>query len=160
MLKHTSRGILSWLAIAMLAAGVAGCSRKSDNSNDPKQRLKEYISKSFSVRTVQDRADLLSYLTGSARSRLAAWSDDQFREAFIESKRQFIKISIPESKIVSPAEASITYELTYLDQGKGKDAKVMNKKLCSMVHEQGLWMISEVRNIKELIEYRNEMSLP
>jgi hypothetical protein len=137
-----------------------GCTQKSENSNDPKQRLKEYISKSFSVRTVQDRAELLTYLTGSAKTRLGAWSDEQFREAFIDSKRQFIKLSFPETKSVSPIEAHITYELTYLDQGKGKDAKVMNKKLCSLVQQQGQWMITEVRNIKELIEYRNEMSLP
>ncbi len=146
------------MAVSMLLA--SACTPRSETSNDPKKRLTEYISRSFSVRNVQDRAELLSYLTGNAKTRLNAWSDDQFREAFIDSKRQFIKLSIPETKIVTPAEANITYELTYLDQSKGKDAKVMNKKLCSMVQEKGVWVISEVRNIKELIEYRNEMSLP
>jgi hypothetical protein len=146
------------ILVALLLA--SSCTKQEEISNDPKQRLKEYISRSFSVRSVQDRAELMGYLTGNAKSRLGAWSDDQFREAFIENKRQFIKISFPESKSVSPTEANITYELTYLDQSKGKDAKVMNKKLCNMVQEQGKWVISDVRNIKELIEYRNEMSLP
>jgi hypothetical protein len=152
--------MLRVIAALGLVASLAGCTPKGDHANDPKTRLKEYISKSFSVRTVEDRSEMLTYLTGNAKSRLSAWSDEQFREAFIESRRQFIKISFPETKTVSPTEANITYELTYLDQGRGKDAKVLNKKLCNLVMEQGRWMISDVRNIKELIEYRNEMSLP
>jgi hypothetical protein len=146
--------------ILSLMLGAAGCSKSGDQANDPKQRLKEYISRSFSARSAQDRGEMLAYLTGNAKSRLSSWSDDQFREAFIESKRQFIKLSFAETKVVSPTETNITYELTYIDQSKNKDAKVMNKKLCNMVLEQGRWMIADVRNIKELIEYRNEMSLP
>lgn len=143
-----------------VAIGAAGCSSKSKAPEDPKNRLNEYISLTFTVKDVGDRQQMLQYLTGEAKNRLGAWSEDQFREAFIDSKRQFIKLAFREIKPVSPKEVNITYELTYLDQGKGHDAKVTNKKLCSLIQEQGKWYITEVRNIKELIEYRNEMALP
>lgn len=147
------------MILAALSLGTA-CSRKNQSHDDPKQQLTDYISKSFAVRSIDDRPSLLEHLSGEAKTRLASWSDDQFREAFIESRRQFIKLLIQEIKSVSPQEVNITYELTYLDQNKGRDAKVTNKKLAQMKVESGRWVIGEVKSIKELVEYRNEMSLP
>jgi hypothetical protein len=124
------------------------------------KQLADYISKSFAVRSPEDRSQLLAYLTGESKNRLSAWSDEQFRQAFVDSKRQFLKLLVREMKPVSPKEMSITYELMYNDQGRGHNAKVTNKKLCTMVLQDGKWLISDVRNIKELVEYQNEMSLP
>ena len=150
-----------FLSFFLLAAAVSGsCTGDRDLTQDPKRRLTEYISKSFAVSGVSDKKSLESYLTGDARARLAAWSDEQFETAFIRSKRQFVKLVVREMKKIADEQVSITYELTYLDQGKGLDVRVTNKKLCTMVLEQGKWLIREVRNIKELIEYRNEMTIP
>ncbi len=143
-----------------ISGAASSCTNGEKGLDDPRRQLTDYISKSFAVRTIDDRRELLDHLGGEAKSRLAAWSDDQFREAFIESKKQFIKLAIQETKSLSQAEVNITYELTYLDQSKGRDAKVTNKKLAQLKLEQGRWLIGEVRNIKELVEYRNEMSLP
>ena len=55
---------------------------------------------------------------------------------------------------------NITYELAYVDQSRGSGAKITNKKLCQMKLESGKWVINDVHNIKELVEYQNEMSLP
>jgi hypothetical protein len=148
------------ISLVVVFCSLVACVGINKNEDDPKKRLSEYISKSFSVTKPEDRSQLLSYLSGESKTRLSAWSEEQFRQAFIESKRQFIKLLIRETKVVSPKEVSITYELTYLDQSRGKDAKVTNKKLCQMVLEQNRWLIAEVTNIKELVEYRNEMSLP
>jgi hypothetical protein len=148
------------LILAATLAGACGCTTKNDAPEDPKRRLTEYISRSFEVKGVEDRRLLSEYLTGNAKTRLEAWSEDQFRQAFIDSKRQFIKLAFREIKPASPTEVNITYELSYLDQNKGHDAKVTNKKLCQMVQDQGRWYIAEVTSIKELVEYRNEMSLP
>jgi len=147
------------LGLAM-ALGSAACSRKAADANDPKRRLNDYISRSFDVRKAEDKEHLLGYLTGPAKTRLAAWSPEQFREAFIESKRKFVKLVFTEVKPVSASETNITYELTYIDQGKSSDAKVTHKKLGQLVQENGAWLIKDVRNIKELVEYQNEMSLP
>ena len=150
----------SGIALAVSLVCGAGCTRKQQDASDPKQRLNAYISQSFDVRKVDDRDSLMAYLTGPAKVRLAAWSPEQFREAFIESKREFVKLVFSEIKPVSPTETNITYELTYIDKGKSSNAKVTHKKLCQLVQDQGGWFIKDVRSIKELVEYQNEMSLP
>lgn len=134
--------------------------KKPSGSDDPKKRLTEYISKSFSISNIKDREALASYLTGNAKQRLAAWSDDQFRQAFIDSKRQFVKLVFREVKNISPTSVHITYELTYTDQSKGGGTKITNKKLCHLISDHGPWLITEVQNIKELVEYSNELALP
>lgn len=147
------------LAIALVLVS-ASCSRNDDIPNDPKKVLNAYISKSFSVKGAADRAELVSLLTRDAKARLSAWSDEQFRQAFIDNKREFVKLVFTESKNSSPTETNITYELTYIDQNKGSGAKITQKKMAQLVQDQGKWMISDVQSIKELVEYKNEMALP
>lgn len=52
---------------------------------------------------------MLNLLTGEAKTRLASWSEDQFRQAFIESKRQFLKLLFRETKAISSTEVMVTY---------------------------------------------------
>jgi len=144
---------------AALLLALSSCTREEKNENDPKQRLTDYISTSFSVRDVSDRQKLEGYLTGGAKNRLVAWSEDQFRQAFVDNKREKVKLAIREVKPVNPKRTDITYELTYIDQGRGPDARVTTKRMCEMALENGKWFISEVKNIKELIEYKNEISI-
>jgi hypothetical protein len=136
----------------------ASCT-KIDSKNDPQQSLKEYITYSFSVKDLKDKDKLLSYLTGPAKTRLTAWSKDQFEEAFMDHKKQFVKLAVREIKKVSDQQTDITYELVFNDQMKDKEARVTNKRLAEIVLENGKWLIKEVRNIKELIEYKNELVL-
>ena len=140
---------------------LSACTQEHAGPNDAKTKLNEYITKSFSVKTPQDKDALLNFLTGEAKSRLQAWSDDQFREAFVDTKRQFQKLAFKEVKNLSPSETQITYELSYLDlDKKGSSFKVTNKKMAELVNDSGNWYIRDVHNIKELVEYQNEMSLP
>jgi len=148
------------LTFALLTLGLTACTTGKNSLNGPQKALTEYISMSFSVKGIDDRTKLLQFLTGEARTRLEAWSPEQFLEAFIDTKRSFIRLVVVETKPASPTETTITYELTYLDQGKGHNAKVTNKKLCTLILEQDRWVIRDVRNIKELVEYQNEMALP
>ena len=158
MRKYGSR--LAVVLALNLTLGLSACKQAQEGANDPKGRLQSYISKSFSVKKPEEKNELMGFLSGDARMRLASWSDEQFREAFVDAKREFVKLQFREVKPVSKTEVNITYELTYMDQAKAKDAKITNRKLCRMVLEEGSWRISEVKNIKELIEYKNEMSLP
>ncbi len=149
-----------FLHAALLGAlSLSACTQDAKNSNDPKQRLTDYIATSFSVRDTSDRTKLTDYLTGGAKNRLVAWSEDQFRQAFVDTKREFVKLAIREVKPVSANRTDITYELTYLDQGKGPDARVTTKRMSEMSLENGKWLIREVKNIKELIEYKNEITI-
>jgi hypothetical protein len=156
------KGLLSVMFLLICAS----CISTSNHGEDPKGRLTDYISKSFSVKNMSDRAVLAQYLVGDVKARLEGWSEEQFKDAFINTKRDFIKLSFKDTKIISPSEVQITYELSYFDSGKSRNgfsneaATVTNKKLCQMVAENGKWYISDVRNIKELIEYKNELSLP
>ncbi len=154
-------GVLGTLTVVVLSAffGVS-CQKRDLQIEDPKSRLTEYISVSFAVKGLDDRKNLLQYLTGEAKQRLEAWSDDQFRQAFIETRRQFVKLSFKEIKPINKALVNVVYELTYIDQSKGKEVRVTNRKFCEVVDEKGSWLISSVKNLKELIEYKNEMSLP
>ena len=148
------------LLLVALVFMMGACTKRASNDADPKQRLTDYIAISFSAKREADREKLLEYLSGGAKNRLISWSDEQFKQAFVDSKRQFVKLAIREIKNISPTEANVTYELTYMDQTKGADARVTNKRMCEMVLDSGKWTIREVHNIKELIEYKNEMSLP
>ena len=160
MRKGTSLGKRILIGALLGAVLLTSCSSSRRGGEDPKSRLQDYISHSFAVTGAQDRESLSRFLTGPAKTRLAAWSDDQFRSVFLDNKRQFIKLSVSEIRNLSPKQVNITYELTYLDQSKGHDAKVTHKKLAQLTQESNQWFISEVRNMKELIEYKNEMALP
>ncbi len=148
--------------ILLVLLGLSACTDSKDFEN-PKKVLSSYISKSFSIQNVEQRTDLEAFLVGDAKTRLASWSDEQFEHAFIDVKRKFVKLVIKEVKKISDQETSITYELSYFDRSRsqtGHDAKVTNKKLCHLVKRNGKWLIRDVKNIKELVEYRNEMALP
>ena len=84
---------------------------------------------------------MVNFLTGEAKRRLDSWSEDQFRQAFVDSHRTFVKLALRESKKVSDTEASITYEITYLDQNRGHDARVTNKKLAVLIRQGEKWLI-------------------
>lgn len=146
-----------FFSLAMLSA----CTTQSPKGMKPQQILTEYISRSFLIKQNSDRAGLAYFLTGDLKSRLNSWSDDQFRDAFIETKRKFIKLSFKDEKKVSDTEIALTYELTFLDETKKPSTKVTQKKLARIVfEEQERWLIADVRNIKELIEYQGELAFP
>src|SRR5262245_35304843 len=111
---------LFWALAGVAVFSLSACTDNSQQQNDPKHRLTDYISKSFSIKDAGEKAQLLEFLTGEAKTRLAGWSEEQFREAFIDSKRQFEKLSFRDVKDISPIEVQITYELSYHDQSKGK----------------------------------------
>ncbi len=145
--------------------GIVGCTSRFNGVGDPQQRLKEYISRTFSIRSESDKEILLSYLTGEVKARLENWSKEQFRDAFIETKREFIKLTIRELRQISDQEVEITYELKYDEsggqsQGHSSRATITTKKLCQMSLVQGKWMISQVKNIRELLEFKDEITFP
>jgi len=166
LMRHASLGFSALFVCVSLSA----CSSSGPQSADPKQRVIDYISKSFAIREESDRQALLEQLTGDARYRLAAWSDEQFRAAFIESKRTFVKLQFQELKQVSDQRYDVTYDLTYMDGGRTSQAaeaasrdsiaKVTQRKVGVLTLEKGKWLINDVRSIKELVEYQGEMSLP
>jgi hypothetical protein len=152
------RGLLLLLFVPL----TFGCHRSRPEQSDPKKVLTDYISFGFGARNVQDRQRMLELLGGDAKARLASWSDEQFKAAFLDTKKQFVKLRILETQEISPQESALTYELIYMEQAPGQtqEVKLTHKKLAQLRREGDRWAIFEVRNLKQLIEYRNEMSLP
>jgi hypothetical protein len=147
------------VAALALVLTLVGCSG-SDGKGGPRERLKEYIQQSFAIKSVEDRLTLERYLTGEAKTRLAGMSNEEFKTRMVDNKRTFISLSDKEVKPVSDKEVHITYELVLQDQGAASKAKITTKKMAVMVREDGTWFIREVRSLKELFEYENELSLP
>ncbi len=137
---------------------LAGCVEKVDHSS-PIEVLRNYIEISFNAKNLEDKHKMEQLLTGDAKQRLFAWSDEQFTHAFIETKRSLAHLNVLENRKMSDQEVAVTYELTF-EEGEGeKRAKISQRKLCVVVQESAAWKIKEVRNIRESIEYLKELSL-
>ena len=143
------------LALLMLA----GCTSKVDDQT-PAKTLESYIEASFNVQGVQDKVKMENLLTGDTKQRLSIWSDEQFLKAFIETKKKFGTLKILENKKVNDQEVVITYELSFREGEKEKQAQITQRKLCTLVLIEGGWKIKEVRSQRESIEYLSELSLP
>lgn len=157
------------LLTTLIAFGVAGisCSTKITDGS-PKRVLESYISETFSAKETADKSRLLGYLSGSAYDRLSSWSDDQFREQIIDKKRKFRSLSIKSERSVSSSERQITYELIFSTESTSpknpNDASpttITQRKIVSFTMDKnGTWKISEVKSLKETIEFSQEWSLP
>ncbi len=145
--------------VLIVALTAIGCSRSVENFS-PKSVLEKYIQLSFNVRSLDDRQKLVEFLSGDTKTRLIAWSDEQFLKAFVESTRQFRRLRILETKKTSEAETLITYELSFDERNKSGPSRVVQKKLCVVVKEGSDWKIREVKSIRESIEYTDGLSLP
>ena len=95
-----SRKVRTLFSCLLLSAALSlsACQGRKSSGNEPQQRLTDYIAVSFQARETKDRQKMTEFLTGGAKNRLLAWSDEQFRQAFVEHKRQFKKLSIREVK--------------------------------------------------------------
>lgn len=149
---------------------IGGCLKSVYYAGDPKGVITEYVSKSFSIQKLEDKKILAEFLTGDVKNRFLDWSDEKFQSEFINSKRDLLKLSFKEERVISSIEVQVTYEVVYLDRGKPQStlkiaenshiSKITSKKLCQMVFNQEKWLIADVKNIKEFIEYQNQLSLP
>lgn len=131
-----------------------------DPNSDPATVLQKYVQTSFHIKETNERSKLLQYLGGEAHQRLVAWSDDQFRAAFIDSKREFSKLVIREKREISPNKVNITYEVSFRDLNQKDAVKITSRKRVEMERASVEWKISSVRQLSELLEYDEAMAFP
>jgi len=146
-------------SLAVFMSMFTACTSKLDDQT-PVKTLETYVQASFNVKGVDDKAMMESLLTGDTKQRLVVWSEEQFLKAFVETKKKFGSLKILENKKVSDQEVALTYELSYREGEKEKEAKITQRKLCTLVKVEGGWKIKEVRSQRESIEYLSELSLP
>jgi hypothetical protein len=144
---------------AILFLTLSACTDGAVDST-PGKVLESYIKISFSATGVLDKKRMEGLLTGDTRLRLASWSDEQFSKAFIESPKKFQGLKVLESKKVNEQEFALTYEIAFEEGAKDKAAQITQRKMCTVVREDGAWKIKEVRSIRESIEYLQEFTLP
>ena len=146
--------------IPLMACFLTHCTKDSVGPKTPKEALSSYISSSFSLSDYEDRKKLEPFLTGEAKARLLQWNQEEFKKEIVQGNRKFISLAIKEVKKISEQETALTYELTYSSGSAEKEAKITTLRLASFVFENSTWLIRDVRNLKELIEYKNEFSIP
>lgn len=154
-----SRKLLITALVCVVLPMMGGCKKKAPTS-DPKQTLSTYVDRSFKVNDPKDRDQLLELMTGDLRNRFGSWSDEQFKQGFIDNKRKYVKLSFRDQKQISANQISLTYELTYDDLTRQPATRVTTRRIATMQLSEKGWLIAEVKNIKELIEYQNELSIP
>lgn len=150
--------VKSFAVVAALMVASACTTKVIDNT--PTKVLESYIQISFNAKGLQDKAKMVDLLTGDTRARLASWSDEQFLKAFVEAEKKFQSLKVLENKNVNADEVALTYELSYQEGSKDAGALITQRKLCTVVQQEGGWKIKEVRSIRESIEYLKELSLP
>ncbi len=148
---------LSFVSAALLL--FSACSQDTVDTT-PAKVLDNYIQTSFRAKSLEDKKKMEEMLTGDTKNRLVSWSDEQFMKAFVESPKKFQGLKVLETKKVSDREVALTYELSYQDGPADKTAEITQRKMSTIVQEDGSWKIKEVRSIRESIEYLKEFSLP
>lgn len=148
-----------WFGPLVVLLAASSCTPDAVDST-PAKVLDNYIQTSFHAKSLEDKKHMEELLTGDTKTRLVSWSDEQFTKAFIETQKKFQSLKVLETKKVSDREVALTYELSYRDGPDDKTAEVTQRKMSTIVQEEGNWKIKEVRSIRESIEYLKEFSLP
>ena len=159
-MKMNSKMLSSALCTLVSGCVFLSACTQSPGDTTPAKVLENYIHLSFNVKSIDDKRKMEELLTGDTKAKLAAWSPEQFNRAFVEAVKKFERLKILESKKISDQEYALTYELSYQDGPSEKTAEVTQRKLGTIVQEEGTWKIKEVRSIRESIEYLKEFSLP
>lgn len=153
------------LAVAALASVMACTGGNKGGAETPQRVLSEYVSRSFAVKAPVEKSKLLELTTGEVKKAIEQLDEAAFRSYFIDSKRDFLGLKVKDERKVGDGQYSITYELSYMSRGlpvatsaEPSVDRVTNKKHALFVNQDGKWLISEVKNLKTLIEHQNEMS--
>lgn len=148
---HLNRIVIVSLSLILFA-----CEGKKADS--PNNSLREYVSRTFAIDNVEDRDRLIELTTGNVKEILLSMDEEDFRKNFLEEKKAFVGMKIKDERELNPGRYSITYELTYTNKTNSTSATVLTKKHAIFEKIEDRWLISEVQNLKTVIEHENEMS--
>lgn len=151
-----------WVFAAALLLALGACT-KQDAPVAPREVLSKYVSSAFGVKAVSDLAELKQYATGQALAELNGLEKDTelFNRTFVEQNIQSASsLKIRDERKVDEARYSITYELAYRDSKKDTgDNTVTIKKHAMFAKQDGKWLISEVQNLKTVVEHTTDENI-
>ncbi|MGE4232316.1 MAG: hypothetical protein AB7F43_03215 [Bacteriovoracia bacterium] len=136
---------------------ISGCHKKNQTAL-PQNILQEYISRSFSMHSTDEKTKLIELATGEVKEALEKIEPSEFRKIFLDSKKEFVSLKIRDERPISEEKYSITYELTYLNKKDSAEDRVTNKKHAIFLKDKELWKIAEVQTIKTTIEHQKDVS--
>ena len=144
---------------------IAGCSYQERRHDDPVLVLRDYIASSFAIKSYKDKRYMLSYLKGDALKKLKALSSAEFNEQFVNQRRTFLKLKILSEEKLNKDKFKIQYELSYINLPESNNPistenKVTNRKSATIIKKDNKWYINEVKNVTQLIEFKDEMTIP
>jgi hypothetical protein len=126
----------------------------------PEQVVEAYLDLSFNMKDVGDRELLLDLTTGNLKAAIEGAAPDTIKAAFIERRYEIQNYSVVERRDRTPRETEVSFQLTYLDLGGGKDAKaakdapkVTTENTVSVVRQGGVWLIRDVLGNKTAIDF-------
>ena len=150
------------LIVLVLFVLLSACTGSKTAQNGPQKTLTEYVEKSFAVKAINDKKDLLNLTTGEVKKLLEGIDEKSFLDQFLHSKRSFVALRVKDERKMNDTKYTITYELVFNEQSNDSKnpnkSQVTSKKYALFELESGVWKISEVRNLKTLIEHQNEMT--
>lgn len=146
-----------FLRISPFVVLLIGCNFFSGPDKDsPQGVLKEYIARTFALKSFSEKSRLLELTTGEVKEALEKLDSESFTKHFLESKKELMSMKLRDERKISDDRYSITYELSY--SSKPSDDQVTIKKHALFEKKDGKWFIAEVKNLKTYIEHQNELS--
>jgi len=125
----------------------------------PQETLSEYVSRSFGVATQNDKAKLAELATGQVKAALDSLNDEEFKKNFVDTKRELVALKIKDERKLADGRYSITYEIAYINKSSENKDKLTSKKHAIFVNENGKWLVSEVQNLKTVMEHQTELEV-
>lgn len=163
-MSHENAYRLSFCAIAAaLIAVLPACDNgQIKPENKPSAVLEAYVKAALSVEKQEDIAKLEQFTTGNLRDEVGKLKTDKalFADQYANHVYRHDGFKIRDQRQTDPNRYSITYEVRYSDKKKetGID-DVIAKKNAIFVLENDRWLISEVQNLKTVVDHSTEENI-
>jgi hypothetical protein len=137
--------------LVFVLLSVAGCKGSKDRAASPEETLRDYIARSFVIKSEADKSKLLELSTGEVKQALDSLSSDDFKKYFIDSKRELKSLKVRDDRVLGDGRRVVTYEMEYVDTAKDAKNAILVKKQAIFEHAAERWLISSVQTGKTLV---------
>ncbi len=111
--KRVIKGAL--VGLLFLATGCfRSCTQPSRSEMTAEQVVEAYLNAAFSIKSVEDKKNLLAYATGDLEIAIAGATEETFRKAYVERRYTTLEsFSIVGRRDRTPHETEVTFQLVY-----------------------------------------------
>lgn len=140
--------ILSLFFLVFTQACLLKCD-KSHREMSAEDVLEAYLNFAFNIDDVTQKAQLMSYTSGSLKAAIAGASDLTLKEAYINRRYELERFYVLKREDLTPRNVKITYQLVYKELPEGEQnfnlaTSVTTENTVLLKREDGAWYIEEV----------------